>query len=194
METKTKKPDLRVKKTKRLIHNAVATLMKEKEISSITVKEVAEVADINRKTFYNYYANVGQVVSEIEDEVVEALDSTMRDIDLQMVLHNPSGVFQKLIEVMSRNPEISSCLMEMNSNVSLVTKVADEIKARAGEHYIGQVSISRERLDLILEYEFNGMFSAFRKWFNSDRSLSLEEVSHDISLTAIQGFGGFVKG
>ena len=58
MENKTKSVDRRVIKTKRAIRNAFAKLMVEKDINDITIIELAEAADINRKTFYNYYSGV----------------------------------------------------------------------------------------------------------------------------------------
>ena len=192
-QAKTKKEDLRVKKTKRLIRNAVAALLKEKNVEDITVKEVAELADINRKTFYNYYSNVGQVVSEIENEVVDILDGVMQDSDLQTVLENPTSVFKNLLDVLNRDPDLYGNFLGMNGNVSLVSKVAEETKSRAKNIYASQVDVTGERLDIILEYMFSGMFSAFRKWFNSDKKLSLEQVSEDIGVVSVHGISGFVK-
>lgn len=191
--SKTRKVDLRVKKTKRLIRNAVAALLKEKDVDDITVKEVAELADINRKTFYNYYSNVGQVVNEIENEIVENLDELIQNSDLNNVLQNPTSVFNSVIEVMGRDPELYECIFSMNGNANLVTKIADEIKQRSRDHYASQTNVNGERLDIILEYLFNGMFSAFRRWYSSDHELSLEEVSEDISIACVQGISGFVK-
>ena len=53
-----KKLDRRVIKTKKAIRNAFAKLISEKDINKITIKDIADTADINRKTFYNYYRRV----------------------------------------------------------------------------------------------------------------------------------------
>ena len=81
MEEKEKKPDRRVLKTKKAIRNALAQLLAEKELEEITVKEVADTADINRKTFYNYYAGVHQVIDEIENEIISTFDQAIREVD-----------------------------------------------------------------------------------------------------------------
>lgn len=36
----------------------------------VTVTQLAEAADINRKTFYAHYREVGEVLEDVEDEVV----------------------------------------------------------------------------------------------------------------------------
>ena len=47
--------DIRVKKTKRAIQKAFVALLREKPIEKITVKEIAERAEINKTTFYSHY-------------------------------------------------------------------------------------------------------------------------------------------
>ena len=76
-----KKPDRRVLKTKRAIRNALAQLLVEKELDEITVKDVADTADINRKTFYNYYTGIHQVIDEIESGIVFTFDQAIREVD-----------------------------------------------------------------------------------------------------------------
>ena len=59
--------DKRIMKTRRSIHSAMTDLLAVKPIEEITVTELAEAAEINRKTFYNYYSSVYMVAEEMED-------------------------------------------------------------------------------------------------------------------------------
>ena len=63
--------DLRVKKTERAIRRAFYELMLEKPIPKITVKELAERAEINKTTFYDL---LGTLEQEAIDTVLENLD------------------------------------------------------------------------------------------------------------------------
>ena len=47
--------DRSVEYTKMVIQNSFTRLLKEKPINKITVKEICELADINRSTFYKYH-------------------------------------------------------------------------------------------------------------------------------------------
>ena len=51
--TKMEEPrtDRRVRKTKKQLRMALTTLMMEKSVGEITVREIAELADVNRGTF-----------------------------------------------------------------------------------------------------------------------------------------------
>ncbi len=70
--------DIRVVKTKRAIREAVIELMRDHDPREITVREVADAAYINRRTFFAHYGSVSQVVDEVVEEgateVVRILD------------------------------------------------------------------------------------------------------------------------
>ena len=65
--------DRRVLRTKKNIRQAFLHLLSEKSLSQITVKELSDLADINRKTFYMYYSNIEDILAELEDELVQKL-------------------------------------------------------------------------------------------------------------------------
>ena len=50
--------DLRVEKTKRSIINAFLNLRSRKPLEKITVKELSEIAQINKATFYLHYHDI----------------------------------------------------------------------------------------------------------------------------------------
>ncbi len=67
--------DRRVRKTKRHLRKALTSLLLEKDISHITVRDVAEAADVNRGTFYAHYKDVHDLLGQLEDELLTELDS-----------------------------------------------------------------------------------------------------------------------
>jgi AcrR family transcriptional regulator len=50
-----KTTDPRILRTRKLLQQALVSLMKEKEFDSISVQDIAEAATINRATFYDHY-------------------------------------------------------------------------------------------------------------------------------------------
>ena len=75
------KTDIRVIKTKKAIRDATLFLLAKKNIDDISITELATTAQINRKTFYNYYQNIHQVIDEIENETVEKFASAIKATD-----------------------------------------------------------------------------------------------------------------
>ena len=65
--------DRRVKYTKKVIKDTLLELLQKKDISSITVKEICDLADINRGTFYRYYLDVYDLLKNIEQEFIDEI-------------------------------------------------------------------------------------------------------------------------
>lgn len=70
--------DLRVKKTERAIRNAFYELLLQKPIEKITIRELAELAEINKSTFYAHYPSIYELVDQLAmetiDEIIAHLD------------------------------------------------------------------------------------------------------------------------
>lgn len=69
MEKAKRKTDRRVLRTKRNIHNAFLQLLAGKDFEKITVKEIAMLADVDRKTVYNYYTSTQDILEELGGEL-----------------------------------------------------------------------------------------------------------------------------
>lgn len=73
------KEDRRIRRTKRLLRQALAEIMNEKEFKDITVKEITDRADLNRGTFYFHYTDTYDLRNQIEDELVEELKEAIAE-------------------------------------------------------------------------------------------------------------------
>ena len=65
----TKKTDRRVRRTRSLLLDAFFSLLESKSYKDITVKELCDVADINRGTFYLHFKDIYDMVEQIEQEI-----------------------------------------------------------------------------------------------------------------------------
>lgn len=66
--------DRRVRKTKKQLRGALTSLLLEKDISRVTVRDVADLADVNRGTFYAHYSDVYDLLHQLEDDLLRRLD------------------------------------------------------------------------------------------------------------------------
>jgi len=187
------KTDLRVIKTKKAIRNAFAELLSEKDIQKITIKDIADTAVINRKTFYNYYAGVYSVVDEIENEIIMAFIDALRDVDFKQLLHEPYEIFKKLTTIINSDFDFYSHLMKMDSNTSLISKIIQALEVNIKKSFSEQISMNKFTLDLVFDYAIAGMITVYQKWFNSDRTESIEEISKALSIIVSSGVNGLLE-
>ncbi len=71
--------DLRVQKTINSIYQAFEELICEKEYPKITVKELAQRAQINKKTFYRYYPTLDDLLREMQAQYTKAFIEEVKD-------------------------------------------------------------------------------------------------------------------
>jgi AcrR family transcriptional regulator len=185
--------DRRVIKTKRAIKNALMHLLNDRDINDITISDIAAQADINRKTFYNYYSGVHEVIDEMEDEIISHVDEALTDIDFIDNLENPYLIFEKLTSVISTDMDTFGYLLGMNTNVGLLSKMVDLLKAKVKSVILPVVELDELRLNLMLEFMITGMVAVYKRWFNSDRRASIDEISRQMNILAFKGLNGYLN-
>ena len=184
--------DRRVIRTKRAIKNSFARLLTEKDINDITISDIAAVADINRKTFYNYYSGVHEVIDEIENDIISHVDEALTEIDFKDNMSSPYLIFEKLTAVINTDMDFFGYLLSMNSNVSLTSKIVELLTVKVKAILQQYLVIEENKLDLMLEFMITGMVSVYKKWFNSDRSEPVEEISRQMNILTFKGLNGFL--
>ncbi len=193
MENKPKPVDRRVLKTKRAIRNAFAKLMVEKDINDITIMELAETADINRKTFYNYYSGVYQVVEDIEHDILSSYAELLGGVEFREYMDAPVSLFNRFSQLINMDPEFFGYLLTMNGNISLITRIMRLLKEKTCEVMVAQLEVEAYKADIVIDFVLSGMLSVYQHWFSSDRSVPAEEVSQIISTMSFGGINGVLS-
>lgn len=192
MQTTTK-IDRRVIRTKQAIHNALAQLLAQKDIADITVSELAQVAAISRKTFYNYYNTIYEVLDEIENDIASEFTRLMQDAEFQNSITDLGQIFWKLTEAVQSNLELYGHLMRHDRSGELVSKGVRAIKEECKRMLLQHADIAPQDADLMLDYILWGALTVYQVWFHSDQSRPIQQISHDISILTWQGCKGYLE-
>ena len=176
--------DKRVMKTRKAIHSAMTMLLAKKPIEEITVTELSEAAEINRKTFYNYYSSVYMVAEEMEDEIVERFEETLRKIDFDTLLKDPETTFNTLARLITSDLDFYENILTNRNQISFLQKIITSLKQRIRLLYFNPNSPDSELEDYMLEYIVSGLVSVYQKWFTSGRKTDIEALSRYISMLA----------
>ncbi len=195
MDTAIKKPDRRVIKTKRAIRNAFVKLLSEKDYNDITIKDIADAADVDRKTVYNYYSGIFEIRDELEDELIRLLDEAIEKLDFRKNIGNPQRFYEILTEVIGENLELYGNLLKIEAKSYVIRKIVgilmDKMLKALKDSPFEMSDI--KKLDLIAQFITSGMISAYQQWYNSGMSLPLEEVSKLIGTIILYGITSLDK-
>src|SRR4051794_40298577 len=89
--------DRRSRRTKRALHAAVLNLAEEKDLDSISVREITDRADINRATFYQHFRDKDELVSSALDALFDEVTAEDRAFTDQHQTLSPNIVPEPLV-------------------------------------------------------------------------------------------------
>ena len=164
MENKPRSEDRRVRRTKKLLTQALTSLMKEKQIKDITVKELTDDADVNRSTFYFHYQDVNSMVSEMENnffnDFLHALDA------IEQKSHDAITI---LFECLRDHMELCRILLGANGDMGFVEKMKKIVETKCSaiweQAVPGMGESDRNVLDSFL---IGGVLSTIQAWVMQD--------------------------
>lgn len=148
---KNEKLDRRKKYTRRVLKESLLELLKEKPFSAVTVKEICELADVNRSTFYAHYRDQFDLLETIENEIIEDMEEYLHQYNLQKK-EDAVRMTEKLIEYFAAKHEELKILLHVQSESSFEEKVME-----VAYHFLTSEWTVHEHLD----ENFSAYSSAF---------------------------------
>lgn len=191
-QTERKTQDKRVIRTKKAIRNAFSELIAGKDLNDITVKDLADRANINRKTFYNYYSGIYQVVEELEKELVNGFENALGNIDIKKCITDPRIIFDRIDALILGDIEFYGNIFTAVENYNLITKMTAMIKERTKRAICSQLGLPDDKADIALEVVISGMIAAYQMWFKSDRTRPITDVSDIVGAISFHGLYGLL--
>ncbi|MGN0476080.1 MAG: TetR-like C-terminal domain-containing protein [Ruminococcus sp.] len=163
--------DRRIRKTKAVLKKSLLSLMKEKSVKHITVKELCDRADINRGTFYLHYADVFDMLEQIEDEMFTALNEyiELSSNDEEALSEN---LFENIFSFVKENSEFCSVMLSDRGEIGFIKKLLtflhDKFTSRFGETNLTEFYFS------FVVYGFIGMIET---WLNTGMKETPEDMA-----------------
>lgn len=149
-----KRTDARVRYTQKVLKEALLSLLKEKPINKITVKEVCELAELNRATFYAHYSDCFALLESIEDELVAAFG---RSLELAMSF-DVSALIEAIYRIVEDNPEACQVLVFDGVSRSVLQRMIDSAHDKSIAYWKSELrSASEEELEMLYTHLSNGL-------------------------------------
>jgi AcrR family transcriptional regulator len=193
MNEHIEKKDRRIGKTLKSIRDALMNLLEEKDVSQITIKELAECANINRKTFYMHYSSIDDILDKIENETIEKFLLILDKCDFFHDQFNEYAFFTSLNDVINEDFDFYQKLIHANSYNFLLIKVKKILKDTLIERFYKKLNNDKEVLNLYAEFTASGIMSMYLEWFNIDSKLSLEDLAKAASNIAFKGINTIIS-
>ena len=165
--------DLRVKKTKSAIINSFLELRSKKPLERITVKELSDLAQINKATFYLHYKDIYDLSESLEEEL---LDNVLDRISHpNAVLSEPKVFIRELIDGFVANQTLIDIIFSNDRRGILVDRLESKVREFLFENYPQCKDVPE--INLLLSYTIKGGFYAFTDNVQYDTDTRSEIIS-----------------
>lgn len=171
--------DRRVRMSKTFLKEALISLLQQKRIARITVKELCDLADVNRSTFYAHYTDIYSLLNEMENDIMTELTRA-----LQAYVDNTEDsmmMIEKLIEFIGSKHEECEVLLSAHSGLSFEKKIKNVARQFLLSDW-EKVAITDERLfDYVSAFIISGSIEIVKTWLDNGRNTSPKEIAQLIT-------------
>ena len=185
-----KKEDLRVRKTREAIHNAFKEMICEMDYDQITIKELTQRAQINRKTFYLHYASLDDLLEEFQEEIADHFISRKVSYSNMKDIRDLIRVFY---EHAANMPLLHERIMCSGSYRPIWDKINKRIMDYRRETNRGVFGLDKYSENLVFAYYGANSALLFRQWVADGKKLSLEELIDIATRLICNGMSSVVK-
>lgn len=170
--------DSRVKRTKKLIRKGLAELAKEKSINKITVKELTDLIEINRGTFYLHYKDIFDLVESIENSLYDEFNEIIKTVNPNTILETPIDILEKFCVFISENADAFVMLIGENGDANFVYRVGTVMNDAVFELFSSiYPEMDSERYSFTYEYCKYGSVGLIRCWIIENHDWTPRQVA-----------------
>lgn len=171
--------DRRVRKTRQQLRHCLAVLLKEKKVQEITVREITEMADLNRGTFYLHYKDVFDLMEKVEQDLLDELDTALQKYQAQDLHRKPSMIFTDVFVCVQENAEMVQILLGENGDLNFVNQIKERVREKCLKDWIELFRTQDSKLfDAFNAFIVSGCLGLVTYWLQDGMKESPDELAY----------------
>lgn len=195
----SKKTDRRVRKTRHQLRQGLAKLMLEKSIKEITVKELTQLVDMNRGTFYLHYRDIYDMVNQLENEIMAEFRVLLESASRQESLgqHQPESLlplFTRIYTYLAENADLCAVFLGENGDIAFVEKIKGLVRDSCFRTWAAWYpDVKPEKFEWFYAFVVGGHIGLIQNWLSTGMKESPEEIAALAEDMAFRGAGCLQK-
>ena len=119
---------IRIEKTERAIKQAFMELRAQKPVEKIKVKELCDLACINKSTFYAHYQDIYALANAMEDEMVQAVVASLPQLTASDVSERTEWLAREMFRAFMTNQKEINTLFSGSRQGLFINRVEEALR------------------------------------------------------------------
>lgn len=158
--------------TKRILKESLLSLMAEKPITKISIKEICDLSEMSRSTFYLHYQDQFELLKDIENEVLDKSFEALEDLGGDF---NTIESIENFLNYVKSNKETFGVLLCQSDTIdfqnSIIEKIANHVKESVPD--FNEMKSDK----YIFVFIMNGSLNVLRTWIMNDFDMAVHEMA-----------------
>ncbi|CDQ20679.1 DNA-binding transcriptional regulator, AcrR family [Halobacillus karajensis] len=171
-----KKLDRRKKYTRKVLKESLITLLAQKPLSDITVKEICAIADINRSTFYTHYADQYDLLSKIEEEITADMNQYLHSYSYERE-EESIQMTEKILEYVTENKLMFQTLLNKEAIPTFEKRMMELTQQFMMNNWMKDSAVKWEESEYLSTFVISGAIHVIKDWIENDMDQSPKEMA-----------------
>ena len=165
-----------VRNTKRRLHEGLLQLMEQRPIQEISVKELTELVDVNRGTFYFHYPDLYALLREMEESFFEAFRGTLHETipTGSSAYHDHLGA---VFSFLDGNRSFCRIMLGPNGDMQFVERVKAHVDETCSYFWRSRGGADPARYEMYNVFIINGCIGLIQRWLEGPDSTGPAEMA-----------------
>jgi AcrR family transcriptional regulator len=174
-------PDLRVRRTRKMLHAALIELTIEKGFAAVTVQDLSERAMINRSTFYRHFVDKYELLRSYLEDLYQSVDMAAAAPDGSSPTDEPTAGLVSLLRHMHANSAFYRAMLGPNGDAAYCAQSFRGYLERGFRNLLPDgappVKGDAPPMSLSVSYLLHAGMGAILWWLESGEAFSAEQMA-----------------
>lgn len=166
---------MRKKDNKDALKRAFMKLALTRELNQITVKEIANEANVNRTTFYLYFYDIYDVLADLEADYTDGFHELYDSLTMEDTLH-PYRMLYRMGQALDAAPEFGKFLTQSTLSDTMIRSVKNNITEALMSRREKEQNLPPGHNRFAVVAAISGIIDAYVSWRRDPRGVTLEAL------------------
>ena len=179
-----KREDLRVRRTKMLLSNALFELIKKKPFEKISVCDICDAAMVHRATFYSHFSDKYELLNFSMNQHLP-LKKIDEDVDSENIQNSKfTEIADDIVRYICDNKQIYASILKKNKEFSIVDRTQEQLEEKVCNRIRKSVPNYEElpiKPEFLAGFYAGACMSVVTKWLADEIPLSEDELISNLN-------------